>query len=254
MIWVGGEIVEDHELKISVMDRAFEHGLGLFETFRTWNGRPLLLDRHLARMQASARKLELPLDARDLPDVAAVARLDAAENTSGDRMFRITMTGGAPGHRPVVWLRGSPLPPATPATGVRVRLDRIAYQPLALHKSLNYWSRRLSYESALGRGYDEAVQATDDDLVWSGSRTNLFAGCAGILLTPPLLGPLVPGIMRGLVLERAARLGIETREENLSLDGLRDASEIFLTNSVRGILPIAAFDGRELSRARPDHV
>ena len=61
MIWVHGEIVPDDALGISVLDRTFEHGLGLFETFRTWNGHATLLDRHLDRLTRSAHELGLPL-------------------------------------------------------------------------------------------------------------------------------------------------------------------------------------------------
>ena len=62
MIWVDGKIVDDNELKISASDRAFEHGLGLFETLRTWHGGAPLLERHLDRMERSARALGLPFD------------------------------------------------------------------------------------------------------------------------------------------------------------------------------------------------
>ncbi len=91
LIWVHGEIVPDDALRISVMDRTFEHGLGLFETFRTWNGHATLLDRHLERLLRSARELGLPLESSQLPDSAAVFELierqpslaDARAKTSG---------------------------------------------------------------------------------------------------------------------------------------------------------------------------
>ncbi len=75
MIWVRGQIVADEAVTISVLDRTFEHGLGLFETFRTWNGHPTLLPRHLDRLTCSAGELGLPLDRADLPDPTAVADL-----------------------------------------------------------------------------------------------------------------------------------------------------------------------------------
>ncbi len=78
MIWTRGEIIPDEALRISVLDRTFEHGLGLFETFRTWNGHATLLDRHLERMRRSADELGLPLYTGDLPDFGAVVRLKQA--------------------------------------------------------------------------------------------------------------------------------------------------------------------------------
>ena len=97
MIWVGGSVVADDALSISVLDRTFEHGLGLFETFRTWNGHPSLLDRHLARLRRSAAELKLPLAPAALPDAAAVAALLRVEGHNEDRRLRITLSGGRSG-------------------------------------------------------------------------------------------------------------------------------------------------------------
>src|SRR6185312_1962575 len=78
MIWVDGKILPDDGLSISVLDRTFEHGLGLFETLRTWGGRPTLLEKHKARMLRSAGELKLPIDPASLPDAEDVrALLDA---------------------------------------------------------------------------------------------------------------------------------------------------------------------------------
>jgi branched-subunit amino acid aminotransferase/4-amino-4-deoxychorismate lyase len=94
MIWVGGRIVPDDALRISALDRTFEHGLGLFETLRTWDGHATLLGRHLDRMADSARQLRLPLDPAALPDADAVAALLRADGAAGDATLRITLTGG----------------------------------------------------------------------------------------------------------------------------------------------------------------
>ena len=102
MIWVQDELVPDEELRISVLDRTFEHGLGLFETFRTWNGHPTLLNRHVERMQRSARELGLPLESGQLPDARAVSDLIEANRASlapgQDVRLRLTLSGGAGDH------------------------------------------------------------------------------------------------------------------------------------------------------------
>ena len=94
MIWVGGRVVPDDALKISVLDRTFEHGLGLFETLRTWRGRAPLLERHLARLKHSAKLLSLPYSSVMPPDERAVSDLVAAAGLGGDVMLRITLSGG----------------------------------------------------------------------------------------------------------------------------------------------------------------
>ncbi len=249
MIWVAGRIIPDEALSISVLDRTFEHGLGLFETLRTWSGHPTLLDRHLARLTRSAGELGLPLDRSTLPDARSVADLLAAGEGAGDALLRITLTGGtSAGGGGIVWMQARPLPPPTRAGGaiVETRGWTVAPDdPLARHKSLNYWGRRLAYERAReGDHADEGLGVTEGDgCVREGSRTNLFLIRGGTLATPNLCGRIVPGIMRGVVLEHARRAGLVAEERPIPLDLLPEADEIFLTNSVRGILPVAGLVG-----------
>src|SRR5262249_61254026 len=93
MIWLRGEILADRELRVCALDRTFEHGLGLFETFRTWNGHPTLLKRHLERLCRSAAELGLNLDPRELPDATAVVRLRGAKQGAGPREVRLPRLG-----------------------------------------------------------------------------------------------------------------------------------------------------------------
>jgi branched-subunit amino acid aminotransferase/4-amino-4-deoxychorismate lyase len=241
MIWVRGQVVADEALTISVLDRTFEHGLGLFETFRTWNGHPTLLPRHLDRLSRSARELGLPLGRADLPDAAAVAELLRAEGRSGDAVFRITLSGGiSPSQGSTLWMRAFPLPPPVSGDGAAIGpLWPARSDPLVGHKTLNYWSNRLMYENALSGGFDECVTISPDGHLWEGSRTNLFVVVDRQLLTPPCSGRVLPGIMRGLILERAGRLDLDVREAPLSLfDRLFQPAEVFLSNSVRGIMAV----------------
>ncbi len=240
MIWVRGQIVPDDGLSISVLDRTFEHGLGLFETLRTWNGQPTLLPQHLDRLTRSAAELGLPLDRQALPDRDAVRALLEADCRRGDAMLRITLSGGiSESSGSTLWMRSFPLPslaangiilgPAGPA-----RVDM-----LASHKTLNYWPNRILFENAKSGGFDECVTISPDGHLWEGSRSNLFMVMEDQVLTPPCAGKLLPGILRSVILERGARLGLDVCESPLSLlDRLLRPEEIFLSNSVRGIMPV----------------
>jgi branched-chain amino acid aminotransferase len=254
MIWVGGRIVPDDALCISVLDRTFEHGLGLFETLRTWNGHPTLLDRHLARMTRSARELGVPLDPSTLPDAAAVASLLRADRVEGDATLRITLSGGlSESGGSVAWMRSAPLPgPPRDGGAIVNRFWEAAYgDPLARHKTLNYWRRRRADEEARSRGEDETLSRTSDGHIWEGSRTNLFVVFGGMLTTPRADGPLLPGVMRRLVLERAPALGVEVAEGEFVRGTFEPAQEVFLTNSVRGILPVRRAGSRRLPAPGP---
>ncbi|MGO9463026.1 MAG: aminotransferase class IV [Isosphaeraceae bacterium] len=262
MIWFRGEIWSDDALKLSVLDRTFEHGLGLFETSRTWNGHPTLLSRHRERMLHSARELGLAIEPTQFPDASAVAALvQASQGTLGpepcrDHRLRITLSGGAssPTQRGgALWMTMGRLPAPLAGSGaVITRSIQVAIDdPLARHKTLNYWRKRFAYETALADGSDEVLCMTPSGLVCEGTRSNLFVVAAGRLWTPSALGPLLPGIMRGLVLEQAVRLGIETVEAPLPFEQLAMADEAFLTNSVRGVAPIGALMDHQFAAPGP---
>ena len=160
MIWVRRELVPDHELRISVLDRTFEHGLGLFETFRTWNGHCTLLSRHVERMQRWARELGLRLESGQLPDAKDVAELIEANRPSlapgQDARLRLTLSGGlatTPSSGSVLWMTVGPLPPPIPEPGSVVTqfIEVAADDPLARHKTLNYWPSGSRTRSGRGR-------------------------------------------------------------------------------------------------------
>ena len=258
MIWVRGAIVPDDALSISVLDRTFEHGLGLFETFRTWGHRPTLLPRHLERLKRSARQLGLPLDESALPGAADVARLLEAEGAHGDVSIRIMLSGGlADGSPGTLWMRTRPLPPPIPEPGARIRSTWIIPEqdPLARHKSLNYWRRRIVFEEASRAGFHEDLGREATGSVLEGSRTNVFAVSGGILLTPECNRhrPILPGIMRQVILERAGPLGllVDDGVPGLTTERLDQADEVFLTNSGRGIIPVAQFGPHREGEATP---
>jgi branched-chain amino acid aminotransferase len=244
MIWVEGRIVVDDVLKISVLDRTFEHGLGLFETLRTWNGWPTLLPRHLDRLKRSAEQLGIPLAPNQTPTADDVRVLLAADGRKEDALLRITLSGGlSESAGSTLWMRSSPLPPPPPASGVRLgpagpaRNDK-----LAGYKSLNYWPYRLLHESGRAEGFDESLTVDPTGEIREGSRTNIFIVAEGGLITPPCDGRIVPGIMRGVVVERAPRLGIAVEEVSLNLFDLRsNPEEVFLTNAVRGVVAVGSW-------------
>jgi branched-subunit amino acid aminotransferase/4-amino-4-deoxychorismate lyase len=242
MIWVAGRIVPDDAVTISVADRTFEHGLGLFETLRTWNGRAVLLDRHLRRLRESAGILELPVHGAVYPDADAVAALLKANAAEGDVLLRITLSGGIKDQGSgTLWMRVAALPASYPPDGISISLgawEVSPHDPMNQHKVLNYWQRRMAYEEAQRRGFDEVLSSTSGRY-WEGSRTNLFVVEGDRLRTPSTRGPLVSGVMRRLVLELARELPLAIEDDLiLTRRSIGEASEVFLTNSVRGIIPV----------------
>jgi len=252
MIWHDGRIVEPEAVRVDLADRVFEHGLGLFETLRTWDGYAPLLPRHLDRLRSSARDLDLGLDGVVLPDDEAVATLLDAEGLGGDALLRITMTGGtSDGKRPVLWMAARRMPESDPGP-VKVvtydvptpRADR-----LASHKSLNYWARRLAHAFAASRGAVDCLIGDGEGRVWEASRNNVLfvpEGRPDTIVTPGLDAPIVPGIMRRVALDFTTGLGYRVEERPVHLGELSRADAVFLTNSVRGVRRVGQIDGQVL--------
>lgn len=244
MIWHDGMIRPAEELTIRCTDRTFEHGIGLFETFRTWNGRARPLRRHLERLTRSAAELGLPPVVSRLPDEGDVGRLLAAEGLE-DGLVRLTMTGGsADSSEPVIWMRATALAPIDPpAWSVRSTWRLPERGGLADHKTLNYWRNRRLHEAALRDGFQEDVLRNETGGFLEGTRTNLFAIRDDVLHTAHADGWILPGVMRGLVLERSREIGlpVERGSEPTLPFYFRDADEIFLTNSGRGVIPVRRF-------------
>jgi branched-chain amino acid aminotransferase len=259
LIWYRGEIIPDDALRISVLDRTFEHGLGLFETFRTWNGQPTLLSLHLERMQCSARELGLALEPAQLPDVAAVFRLLEASRVSltsdRDVRFRVTLSGGCVitvASSSTIWMTAGSLPPSRQSGAIITPTRQVTEDDLlARHKTLNYWRKRIAHTQAAPLGSDDVLFVTPAGLICETSRANIFLIEGRRLSTPDLDGPLLPGIMRMVVVELAARIGLEVVQEPLPFDRIATADEAFLTSSVRGVLPIARLVDRELPSPGP---
>ncbi len=247
MIWTSGQIMSADQLSIPLGDRLCEHGLGLFETFRTWDGWAALLDRHLARLTRSAVELGIEVDPASLPTRADVSSLIEA-HTLSDALIRLTVSAGRPPLlRPVVWMTASPLPPPSAPSGWRV-VDAswpVAIEDrLARHKTLNYWAKRLAYDHAQSLGADEAIIRSLDGRIWEGSRTSLFLRRDRRLLTPPATGPIIPGIMRQVVIELAGGSGFAVEEADITDATVQTADEVFLTNSVRGLITVAEWAGQ----------
>jgi para-aminobenzoate synthetase / 4-amino-4-deoxychorismate lyase len=206
---------------------------GVLTSLRVTDGRGPDLDAHLARLAASARQLygkPLPLSLR--ADLAALL-----PGKSG--RLRITA-------RPV----GGPLqataevvPAGPPSRSVGLRLATIP-GGLGRHK----WSDRrllatLAETLADGLGPDEHLLIADrDGEVLETDRANVFAVIDGVLVTPPADGRILPGVTRAAVLRLAARDGGPVREEPISTARLLAASEVFVTNSVAGLVPARSLD------------
>jgi branched-chain amino acid aminotransferase len=264
-VFLNGRIVPAAEASVSVFDAGFTHAAGLFETLRAYNGRVMRLHEHVRRLADSAATLELRIDVDEAAIEDGIDRLLKANGLTEARIRWVMTPGDVP--RPGQTLAG-PIPQTTLITaipvqgyppdlyehGVRVcicpykqnRLD-----PLAGHKTLSYLPRLLANNDAAQRGCNEALWFTTDNMLAEGSMSNVFIVNGETLLTPPLKTPVLPGVVRGVVLELAETEGIALEQRPIDIDALLDADEVFLTGSMREIMPVTAIEKHVVGEGTP---
>jgi len=242
----GDEIVEAAELSVSALGDGFMYGCGLFETIRALGGRPAFLERHVARLQQGAKTLglELPTNADEWRE--RLVRL-AQANGLGDGSFKIVRHRDGGGVAEFALARDGGYTAEQRARGFRVRTAATA-RAGALHgvKSLAYLENIVAKRAAAAEGFDEVVFAGPDGALLEGAVTNLFAVVGGRVFTAPL-GAILPGVARGVVLELC---GARAEERALTRETVAAAEEVFLTNALMGVMPVAELDGRRFEVAR----
>ena len=264
-VWLDGRLRGDAEACIAIGDRGFLLGDGLFETMRAYAGRIFRLGAHLARLRAAADRVGIPL-----PDALERAVLDTlAANDVGEGAVRLTVTRGAAGHGllpstgetplPTVLITVRPYRPDTAwyETGIaadwaRGRLDEGA--ATAGLKRLGYLEAIVAVREAAAAGCQDVLFLDTAGHLAEAAASNVFVVLRGSLRSPPLSCGVLPGITRAAVLELARARALDVREEPLPPSVLAEASEAFLTSSLRELVPLVRVAGVPVGTGRPGPV
>lgn len=273
VVWLNGLFVPPEEAQLPIFDAAVQHGIGLFETMRAEHGRLFRAEAHLRRLEQSARVLGLA-DSLSVPALAQAAQLTVERCRLDSARVRITVTGGSinllartqrtPAHRTVA-IAAQPLSPFSEenyAIGVRVQVaePRVSSaDPFAGHKTINYWPRLAVLHQTGAAGADEALWFTTGGRLVGASVGNAFVVRDGEIATPPARSsteshPTLPGITRAAVMEIAAAEGRAVNEKPILMHDLLGADEIFLTNSMWGVLPVSKLEDRPVGPGSPGPV
>jgi branched-chain amino acid aminotransferase len=276
-VWVDGRVLAADEPQITVFDRGFQLGDGLFETLRARGGRLTEISEHVARLRRSARGLDIDLP----PDLdgllrAGIAELLAAEGLDGpdgDASIRITVTRGAWSSRGLLPPKGERLTatiaiqawPVTPAptahleAGLHLVASAVRRDPanpivtLKTTSRADYVYARLEARRA---GADDALFLTVSGHLSESTTANIFLvrrapDGTPELATPSLECAILPGTTRSWLLGWAERVGLRPVEGWLTPDELATADEAFVCSSVAGILPVTRFNGHAIGDGRP---
>lgn len=251
---VGVGALPPDEPAIFADDEGFLRGRAVFETVRVYGGTPFRLEAHLERLAHSAAAVGLPVP--DLDGLAAAGAGAIAEAREPDATLRFLWTPGREGlGRPTGLALVSTLPPDLEERRARgFRLAVVGWAPghrLAATKSTSYAENLAALHEAQEQGADDALLVTADGTVLEAPTANVWFREGRRLLTPALAQPILAGVTRAAVQELAAAAGYELEEGVYPLARVAAADEVFLSSSVRELMPVVALDAAEVGDGKP---
>ena len=276
-VWIDGRVVAADEPHLSVFDRGFQLGDGVFETLRVRSSHPTELAEHAARLRRSAAGLDIELpddiETRLATGIEALLEAEGLDGPSGDASVRVTVSRGAFRSRgllppdeqvePTIAIQAWPVPPPPSGhleRGLRLVASAVRRDPsnplvtLKTTSRADYVYARLEARRA---GADDALFLTIDGHLSEGTSANIFlvrrSRVDGVteLATPSLACAILPGTTRSWLLGWGAAVGLRPVEGRLTRDDLLAADEAFLSSSVAGVLPVTSFDGQPIGDAAP---
>lgn len=254
-----GRHVPPHEAKVSIFDRSFLFGDSVYETLRTYGGKPFAMTRHLDRMDRSMARIEL------VPAIARAElerRIAETHRASGnaESYLRIVVSRGVgrfglgPGLASTgeTWIVCRPYeapPAAAYKKGIAIVIAKVVRNPREgldpAIKSGNYLNSIQAMIEARHAGADDAVMLNAAGHVTEATTSNVFAVISGALATPPLSAGILDGVTRHYAIDAARAAGLFCEEKDLAAGELRSADEIFVTSTLKEVLPVSRIDGLE---------
>lgn len=242
------------ETRVPVLDRGFLFGDGVYEVIPVYSGRPFRLKQHLQRLEnnLAAIRIDKPLSHAEWE---AIIRRLIEDHGAVDQALYLQVTRGMAAKRdhafpadatPTVFAMTNPLPKPDQER------NRQGFAAITVNderwnnchiKAITLLANLLARQEAVDAGAQEAIFIRDGKAV-EGAASNLFIVRDRLLITPPRSKHLLPGITRDFVLELAAGHGIPYAEAEIPVEELKNADEIWMTSSIREILPITSLDGK----------
>jgi len=256
-VYLNGQYLPLADAKVSVMDRGFLFGDGIYEVIPSYSGSLFHFQEHMERLENSLSSIRLanPHDRAQWLEI-----LTPLLDTSLDQYIYLQITRGIDSKRdhtfpenvtPTVFAMCSNIVPlANLDSGVKaISVDDSRWE-LCNVKATTLLANILLRQQAVEKGCAEAI-LVKDGYVTEGAASNIFAVIDGILITPPQGSEILPGITRDVILEIARENDIPYSEDIISLDALKTASEIWLTSSTREIVPVVQLDNEAIANGKP---
>jgi branched-chain amino acid aminotransferase len=264
-IWLDGELVDEKDAKISVLDHGLLYGDGVFEGIRVYNGRIFEFEAHIRRLYESAKVLRLVIPMNKEQLCSAVEKTVEANGVTGGYIRLVVTRGvGTLGLNPficeeaMVFIIAStiqPYPEELYEKGLKViSATTVRNHPLAIPpqvKSLNYLNNILAKIEALDFEVPEAIMYNHEGYVAEATVDNVFIVRDGVIYVPPVQAGALDGITRSIVIRLAQQENINVVEKNLTRFDLYVCDEFFLTGTAAEVIGIVEIDGRVIGDGKP---
>lgn len=256
LAYINGSIMPIEEAVVPIEDRGYQFGDAVYEVITSLNGRPFMLDAHLARLERSMTELSfLHFDMRQIR--AAVLKLFAEGALDRCGLYIQISRGVAPRKHAfpastalqfIMTLRNIvPYPDEMRAGGVKaITVPDLRWGKCDI-KTVQLLYNVLAKQQALDSGTYDAVFVSADGVVRESTSSNLFIAVDGTLITHPLTRNILPGITRQCLLEISRECAIPCEERSFKTDALYAADEVFLSGTITEVMPIVEVDGRTIT-------
>ena len=260
LAYVNGVFGPIAEAKVSIEDRGFQFGDGIYEVIVAYDGRLFLVEQHMRRLRRSAAGIALDYDfeARPLEPIIAEG---LRRSELRDALIYIQITRGAAprshtipaGLTPTVVMTFKPLPRLRDE--LRERGARVITMPdirwaNCYIKAITLLPNVLAKNEALRKGYNDAIFVTADGEVRECTSANIFIVSGGSLLIPPRNESILHGVTQGYLIELASSIRLNVREEVIHVELLRRADEVFMSGTAAEVLAITSIDDRPVGNGR----
>lgn len=263
-VYLNGKFTRIDEAKISVLDRGFIFGDGIYEVVPVYRGKPFRMTEHMDRLDRSLQALRIPSPMAREQWLELVNELIRRSPASSCVVY-LQVTRGVykrdhafPSGEitPTVFGMATPFTPPGPA--LREQGIRVISIPDErwLHceiKSVSLLGNVLARQQAADAGADEVIQFRDGFLT-EGSSSNFWVVSAGKLLAPPKNNLILEGIRYGFMAELAAEIGIPFESRRISQEEVAAADELMVTSATKEVLPVVLCDGRPVGNGKPGPV
>ena len=266
-IFLNGKIISDTEGHISLRDRGFLYGDGIFETLRSYNGTPFKLAEHLERLHSSARKLKIPFE-YTIKELTKNVKELLEINNIPDAYIRITLSRGIGNNglgindnlESTLLIQNKPFMSYEKELykkGMSLNVSRARRStscPISCHKTTNLLTSILLKEEAKEKSAQEAIILNTDGYVAECIVSNIFIVDSRKVITPSLDTNILPGITRKIVLDICKNNNISVSEDRFRIETLIKADEVFITNSLMEIMPIAEVEDNKVGKTIPGEI